>query len=70
MAPGGTAQLTGTAELAVPPYTCTWKDAGGATAGTACALGVMPAATTTYTLTVTDAFGRATSDAVTVNVGT
>ncbi|MFO0582258.1 MAG: hypothetical protein U0229_08305 [Anaeromyxobacter sp.] len=70
VAPGGTAQLTGTAELAVPPYTCTWKDAGGATAGTACALGVMPAATTTYTLTVTDAFGRATSDAVTVNVGT
>ena len=66
---GGTAQLAGTAELAVPPYTCAWTAGAGADAGATCALAVTPAATTTYTLTVTDAFGRTATDAVTVTVG-
>jgi hypothetical protein len=65
---GASAELAGSAELAVPPFTCAWS-AGGAPAGSSCALAVTPATTTTYRLTVTDGFGRTASDEVTVTVG-
>lgn len=66
---GQTATLSGTAELAVPPYRCTWT-AGTATATIAstCDAMVTPAADTTYTLRVEDDFSRVTTDQVTVRV--
>ncbi|MCK6546959.1 hypothetical protein L6R52_14005 [Myxococcota bacterium] len=64
---GQPATLTGTADLAVPPYTCEWLD-GATLVGNTCTLAVTPAATTTYTLVVTDAFGRLTSDDVMITV--
>lgn len=64
---GQSATLTGSAELAVPPYTCRWsaEDAGVATT---CATTVTPMRDTVYRLTITDDMGRTTSDEVLLDV--
>lgn len=64
---GAAAQLTGTAELAVPPYLCEWSQ-GSVLIGSTCDLMVMPAADSVYSLMVTDAFGNVSVDEMIVFV--
>lgn len=63
-----TATLTGSADLAVPPYLCEWSDGSMTLMSNDCSVAVSPAADTTYTLMVTDDFGRVSTDSVTVSV--
>ena len=65
---GQTADLAGTAMLAVPPYLCEWSDGAMTLLSSDCALQVTPTVDTTYTLTVTDDFGRVSTDQVEVRV--
>ncbi|MBI4817332.1 MAG: hypothetical protein HY791_13800 [Deltaproteobacteria bacterium] len=64
---GQTATLTGAAELAVPPYSCSWSESGLEFSGT-CTTTTTPSVDTTYTLRVTDGFGRVAEDDVRVTV--
>lgn len=67
---GETVTLSGRAELAVPPYACTWS-VDGVEISTDCEVNVAPTVPTTYDLTVVDDFGRIAeaSTAVIVTAG-
>jgi hypothetical protein len=64
---GAPTALTGTATLAVPPYSCQWRVDGSPIAAT-CNTTVSPLVTTHYELVVTDDFGRVAVDDVTFSV--
>jgi hypothetical protein len=67
IAAGETAKLSGSASLAVPPFTCAWSG-GGKLVASDCETSVSPAVTTKYQLTVTDDFGNTATDEVQVAV--
>ena len=62
---GAAALLTGSAQLAVPPFLCEWSE-GSLLIGATCDLPVMPIQDTVYELMVTDAFGNVSTDEMTV----
>jgi hypothetical protein len=64
---GASTTLAGTANLAVPPYTCEWF-VNSTRISTSCNTTVNPSSTTTYSLVVTDDAKRSQMDDVTVFV--
>ncbi|MFH1111367.1 MAG: PKD domain-containing protein [Planctomycetota bacterium] len=70
IAPGGSAQLSGSASGGTPPYTYRWSPITGLNNPNAAQPTATPALTTTYALTVTDAASNSASDSVVVTVQT